>query len=287
MYKNYIKSIGNTPLVRINRENIFLKLEGHNPSGSIKDRSISNMICNIGNNHKKPYCLITSGSAGLALYNLQKNIKMNNDIIIIMPKKYSNKKIPKKIIEKYDTIIHNDFNNININNKGKSHIVLIDDIFINTLSYSKKIINYNKWILLDQHYNESCINIHKNTVKEILKDLPDVTDIVCATGTGGTAAGLVKYLPKNIKVHSRFALSGDIEGLSDVGKYNNFCEPSNIYNYYESNYKLQDAIEYRNILNNEGFIVGESTGASYWLSKKIYNDNKKIVVISADGIINL
>ena len=39
MYKNYIKSIGNTPLVRINRENIFLKLEGHNPSGSIKDRS--------------------------------------------------------------------------------------------------------------------------------------------------------------------------------------------------------------------------------------------------------
>ena len=41
-------TIGNTPMVKLNN-NIYMKLEGHNPSGSIKDRSISNMIHNINN----------------------------------------------------------------------------------------------------------------------------------------------------------------------------------------------------------------------------------------------
>ena len=82
MYKNYFKKIGNTPLVKFNKSNIYLKLEGHNPSGSIKDRSITNMVKNINQGHgrdpNKPYCLVTSGSAGTALYNLHKQTKMKN-----------------------------------------------------------------------------------------------------------------------------------------------------------------------------------------------------------------
>ena len=291
MYKNYFKKIGNTPLVKFNKSNIYLKLEGHNPSGSIKDRSITNMVKNINQGHgrdpNKPYCLVTSGSAGTALYNLHKQTKMKNDIIIVIPLKYSTKKIPKLLIEKNDSKIHYDFNTIDISNKGVANIVLMNDIFMNVFFQTKNIVCKNEWILLDQHYNEDCVDIHQNTVNEILIDCPDVTDVVCATGTGGTAAGLIKYLPKNVKVHSRPSISGEIEGLSDVGRYNNFCKPSKISNYYEDNYKLRNAIKYKNFINNRGFQVGYSTGASYWLAKQINKPNKKIVIISPDGIIRV
>ena len=48
--ENILKTIGNTPLVRINRlcpnpkVNIFAKLEGFNPTGSIKDRIAIAMV---------------------------------------------------------------------------------------------------------------------------------------------------------------------------------------------------------------------------------------------------
>jgi len=48
--KNILETIGNTPMVRINSlnpnpdVNIFAKLEGFNPSGSIKDRIAVKMV---------------------------------------------------------------------------------------------------------------------------------------------------------------------------------------------------------------------------------------------------
>jgi len=49
-YGNILKSIGNTPLIRINRLNpnknttIYAKLESANPTGSVKDRIALSMI---------------------------------------------------------------------------------------------------------------------------------------------------------------------------------------------------------------------------------------------------
>ncbi|MFH2028115.1 MAG: pyridoxal-phosphate dependent enzyme, partial [Nanoarchaeota archaeon] len=50
MYKNILETIGNTPMVRINRLNknkkveIYAKLDKFNPSGSVKDRIALAMI---------------------------------------------------------------------------------------------------------------------------------------------------------------------------------------------------------------------------------------------------
>ena len=50
IYENILETIGNTPLVRINRLNpnknvtIYAKIEGNNPTGSIKDRIALKMI---------------------------------------------------------------------------------------------------------------------------------------------------------------------------------------------------------------------------------------------------
>ena len=50
LFENILEAIGNTPLVKLNRINPFkkvaicAKLEGFNPSGSIKDRIVLKMI---------------------------------------------------------------------------------------------------------------------------------------------------------------------------------------------------------------------------------------------------
>ena len=50
MHDNILQTIGNTPLVRINNLNpnknvkIYAKIEGNNPTGSIKDRIALKMI---------------------------------------------------------------------------------------------------------------------------------------------------------------------------------------------------------------------------------------------------
>ena len=64
----------------------------------------------------------------------------------------------------------------------------------------KIVSEKNQWIKLDQHYNKDCMNTHSKTCKEIIDEFPDVTDVVCSTGTGGTAAGLIKFLPNHVNL---------------------------------------------------------------------------------------
>lgn len=76
-YENILQAIGNTPLVRINKlnpnksTNIYAKIEGCNPSGSIKDRIALSMIQQAETEGKltkgKTIIEPTSGNTGVAL----------------------------------------------------------------------------------------------------------------------------------------------------------------------------------------------------------------------------
>ena len=59
------------------------------------------------------------------------------------------------------------------------------------------------WRVLDQHYDDNGLLAHEATVRELMRDCPGVTDVVCTTGTGATAAGLRRFLPEHIRVHAR------------------------------------------------------------------------------------
>ena len=76
IYNNILETIGNTPLVRINKLNkgdaeVYVKLEMFNPLGSAKDRVALNMIERAEQEGKlKPGALIiepTSGNTGVGL----------------------------------------------------------------------------------------------------------------------------------------------------------------------------------------------------------------------------
>ena len=77
MKKDILETIGNTPIVRINRMNpnknatIYAKLEGFNPTGSVKDRIALSMIQQAETEGKlskgKTIIEPTSGNTGVAL----------------------------------------------------------------------------------------------------------------------------------------------------------------------------------------------------------------------------
>lgn len=98
--KNALELIGNTPLVKVHRMDtgkceLFLKLESHNPAGSIKDRIALCMIEAAEKDGKlKPGGTLVEATAGntglgLALVASQKGYRL----IIVMPDKMSQEKV--------------------------------------------------------------------------------------------------------------------------------------------------------------------------------------------------
>ena len=98
-FKTIEQLVGNTPLVEISSPNskntIFVKLEGNNPGGSVKDRPALRMISDAEENGtiKKGDTLIepTSGNTGIAL-SMAAAVK-GYKMIIIMPETASDERI--------------------------------------------------------------------------------------------------------------------------------------------------------------------------------------------------
>ena len=98
------------------------------------------------------------------------------------------------------------------------------------------MVKEHKWRLVDQHHDVSGMYAHASTALELLCQHPDLTDVVCATGTGATAAGLRNYLPASVNVHSRPANSGTVGGLTDINRYDNFCDANSLVGYNTGGY---------------------------------------------------
>jgi cysteine synthase B len=294
------KGIGNTPLVRVG-ERMFAKLEGHNPGGSIKDRTLSAILFAMLRNGElkakgDTLVLVTSGSAGMSLTKIHELIKDHPDlelnIVVVLPKPYAGKKIPAEICALSSTTVFDRTpqeltERIKNNTGGSSNVLLLDGVFMDVLAETKKLAAVNGWKMLDQHYDDSSMMGHCSTAKELLEQVEGLTDVVCATGTGATAAGLRKYLPSHIKVHSRPAVSGSIDGLSDVNRYDNFCDTTKLEGYSTCMFDQETAKEDTDrLLNNFHIRAGPSSGATYWLAKETADKNPNAVVafLCADGV---
>jgi homoserine O-acetyltransferase len=302
-YDNWLRQIGNTPLLEVEKD-LFAKLEGDNPGGSIKDRAITAIVLNKFAKGElqstgSTLCLVTSGWAGLSLAQIHQALSKQTgfalNVIIVMPLAYAEKEIPAKITALPDlSIFKGGFEEyFEAHDAGKLEegglvCVFEDAAFINVLEKTHEIVKNKKWVLMDQHHDACGMDAHASTALELMCQVPALTDVVCATGTGATAAGLAHYLPSHIKVHSRPALSGTVDGLTDVSRYNNFCDVSNLVGYRDDVFSLDDAICHQSELRDEHQVIaGHSTGATFWLAKKIRAENpdSKIVFMAADGTI--
>ena len=186
-YQTVDQTIGNTPLVKLQRLNpnpsntILLKLEGNNPAGSVKDRAAFNMIAQAeARGDIKPGDTLieaTSGNTGIALAMVAaiKGYKM----ILIMPENLSQER--RDAMTAY----------------GAELLIVTEEAGMEgARDLADKLEQDGKGLQLDQFSNIDNPNAHINaTAEEIWKDTHGkITHFVSAMGTTGTITGVSNAL---------------------------------------------------------------------------------------------
>lgn len=285
IYENILETIGNTPLVKINRLNphnnitICAKIEGFNPSGSIKDRIALKMIeqAEAEGSLVKGKTIIepTSGNTGIGLAMIGK-IK-GYDVEIVISKAVSVERI--KMIKAFGAK------------------VTLTDAKLGTdgaIIKAKELIKENpeKYFMPDQFSNNyNKIAHYKTTGEEIWKQTNGkITHFVSALGTSGTIMGVGKALKENnpaIKIICAHPVKGHyIQGLKSMEEaiVPAIYDPSKIDETImvetESAYEMA-----RQIINKEGIFVGMSSGAAMYAALEVAKTIQSglIVVIFPDG----
>lgn len=281
--KNTLEAtIGNTPLAKIKRLSdkkggeIYLKLEGNNPAGSVKDRPAFFMIneAELSGKIKPGDTLIeaTSGNTGIALAMVaaMRGYKM----VLIMPENQS--------IERRQTM--KAFGAELVLTSQEGSMELARDT---ALRMQKKGMG----IVLDQFGNTNNPKAHyEGTGPEIWRDTnKKVTHFISSMGTTGTIVGTSKFLKeknKNIKIIGVQPEEGaQIPGirkwpkeyLPSIFSDDNIDEIVNV-----SQKNAEDTA--RNLAKKEGIFSGASTGGALFVAMQIakQNPHSHIVSIACD-----
>ena len=282
--EDILQTIGNTPLVRINKLNpnkdvtIFAKVEGFNPTGSIKDRIALSMVqqAEAEGALTKGKTIIepTSGNTGVALAMI--GAIKGYDVEIVMSDAVS--------VERRQMI------------KAFGGTVTLSEGKFGTdgaIRKARELVKANpgKYFMPDQFSNEYNKMAHyRTTGDEIWKQTGGNVDyLVSALGTSGTIMGIGKALREHnpeVKVVSAHPVRGHyIQGLKNMEEaiVPSIYDPSQI----DITIMVETEAAYemtRQIVKREGIFVGMSSGAAMYaaveMAKRI--DSGVIVTILPD-----
>lgn len=286
IYDNILQTIGDTPLVKINRinpnksSNVFAKIEGTNPTGSIKDRIALKMIEQAeaeGILTKDKIILEpTSGNTGIGIAMI--GAVKGYGVEIVMSSAVSVER--RKLVKGFG---------------GKVTLTDADKGTDGAIEKAKQLIEENpgKYFMPDQFSNKyNKLAHYKTTGEEIWKQTNGKIDFfVSALGTSGTMMGIAKvlkeYNPK-VKIVSAHPVKGHyIQGIKNM-------EEAIVPSLYKPEkiditimVETEDAFQMaRDIMKFEGIPVGMSSGAAMYAAIEIakeYND-ANIVVIMPDRV---
>lgn len=281
---NILETIGGTPMVRINKlcpnpkVNIYAKLEGFNPTGSIKDRIAVAMVEQAEKEGKlypgKTIIEPTSGNTGIGL--AIAGIVKGYPVEIVMSSAVSVER--RKIIRSYG---------------GKVILTPGDQGTDGAIKMAHKLVaeNPEKYFMPDQFTNAGNYMAHyKKTAIEIWQQTEGNIDyLVGAIGTSGTLMGLTKFLKMmnpEIKIVCAQPIRGHyIQGLKNMEE----AIVPEIYNPdiidSQEMVESEEAIEMaRKIISNEGIFAGMSSGAAMLAAARTAEKIEKgnIVVVFPD-----
>jgi len=178
-------AIGNTPVVELRRINnnprvrLFAKLEGSNPSGSVKDRVAKYLIQEYESRAERDsYILLepTSGNTGIALAMLSR-VK-GYRVVAVMPENVTQER--RKLLQIFGAEI--------IDSPG-------DRGTNGSIELARELDKHEHFWILNQYGNQANPRAHYETTgPEILRDVPHVTAFVAGLGTGGTLTGVGRRL---------------------------------------------------------------------------------------------
>lgn len=286
--ENILDLIGNTPLLSLKPSTgyeIYAKAEFLNPGGSIKDRVAKNMLLEAQKAGKlRPGMTIiepTSGNTGIGLAFC--GVRMGYKVIIVMPENMSEER--KKIIR----------------GLGAELVLTPAELSIDgSVQKAKEIAASSEDYFVPQQFeNPANTDAHyKTTAPELVKQLGKPIDIfVSGVGSGGTMAGIAKYLleinpdtkivaaePKGVS-----ALLGQQPGLHQIQGIGDGFVPAILDTTIITDIvevSDEDAIETaRELTRVQGILCGTSSGANIWTAKQMakkYGKDKVIATVLPD-----
>ncbi len=275
--------VGNTPLLQITkvaaslspRVQVFAKLEGFNPGGSVKDRPALRMVeeglCTGALSPDKIILDSTSGNTGIALAMV--GAVLGYPVELVMPANVSVER--KKIIAAYGAKM----------------------IFSSPLEGSDGAIRLCRQILHeaperyfkpDQYFNPANPNAHYETTGPEIwyQTKGKVSHFVAGIGTGGTIMGTGRYLKERNARIRVIAVEPDdaFHGLEGLKHMASSIVPG-IYHEEQLDGKIavstEDAYDtvYR-LGREEGVLVGQSSGAALWAALKVARELDEGVVVT-------
>lgn len=190
-YRGILDTIGDTPVVELQNMSpkegvkIFAKLEGQNPTGSVKDRIALRMIESAeADGEISPNRTIlepTSGNTGIALAMIGR--LKGYRVSVVMPENVSVER--SQLLEAYGAkIIYSDGS---LGTNG-------------SIDVAKDLVEKNPhdYLMMYQYGNSANPDAHYHgTGQEIVDSLPDVDMFVAGLGTGGTLMGTARRLKEH------------------------------------------------------------------------------------------
>lgn len=275
--------VGNTPLVGINALSpkpgvrIWAKLEGQNPTGSVKDRIAMKMIEGAEKagilSGEKVLLEPTSGNTGISLAFLAR--RSGYQLVCVMPETAPVER--RQLIEAYGGEIR-----LSPGEEGSNGAVRMA---------REMAASDDKYVMLDQYANQANPRAHYETTgPEILRDLPEVTHFVAGLGTGGTLTGVGRFFKEKkpaVKIVAAEPEQGElVYGLRSLedGFVPEVFDPTLL----DRKIKVGaiDSVTWtRALLEKEGIFAGISSGATVHVARRVADgiDEGDIVCLFADG----
>ena len=283
LYRSILDTIGNTPLVELPNLSpsptirFFAKLEGQNPTGSVKDRIAKAMIEAAEHDGKlTPGCTIlepTSGNTGVSLAFVAK-LKGYN-VRVVMPDNVSEERTALLRAFGAEIVPSEGLRGTNASIEVAQELAAADPSLV----------------MLYQYGNEANPRAHyEGTGPEILRDLPEVDVFVAGLGTGGTLTGTGRYLKErkpSVKVIAAAPHPGDmVQGLRSLDE--GFIPPVLDQSVLDGRIVVDSRNSFagaKDLLDREGIFAGISSGAVLRTAEKAVQrlERANIVLLLADG----
>lgn len=265
-YDSILDMIGDTPLVRTRRLSpvdevrLWVKLEGQNPTGSVKDRIAVAMVDEAEASGRltrdKVILEPTSGNTGIALAMVAAT--RGYRFTAVMPDNASAERV--QLLRAFGAeIVFSD------GAKGTNGSVVL----------AQQLADDTTYFMPFQYGNDANVRAHHDgTAREIIDDLPAVRAFVAGLGTGGTLTGVGRRLKEHdptIKVVAAEPELGEsVYGLRSLEE--GYVPPVFDPEILDGKVKVtaRDAIVWtRALLREEGIFAGISAGAVIWVAQRV------------------